>query len=65
MSIRIDPTKTELILSAKTHAKWKHAVKAAALSNGAWGILKGSSTLPHAAATTDEHHKANREWEKR
>ncbi|KAG8959896.1 hypothetical protein FRC05_007218 [Tulasnella sp. 425] len=65
MSTRIDPTKIELILSSETHARWKHAVKAAALSNGAWGILKGSSVIPHAAPTTEEHRKENREWEKR
>ncbi|KAG8949046.1 hypothetical protein FRC04_009120 [Tulasnella sp. 424] len=65
MSARINPTKVELVLSSETHAKWKHAVKAAALSNGAWGILKGSSTIPHANPTTEEHCKENRDWEKR
>lgn len=52
------------MLSAENHTKWKHAIKATALSAGAWGIINGTSMLPNTAPTDAGERKENRDWER-
>ncbi|KIO18675.1 hypothetical protein M407DRAFT_11762 [Tulasnella calospora MUT 4182] len=59
------------MLTAATHAEWKHAIKSTALTLGGWGILKGTSTIPNpippsssGSTLSAEEKKENREWQK-
>ncbi|KIO21105.1 hypothetical protein M407DRAFT_29260 [Tulasnella calospora MUT 4182] len=55
---------TAIILSAKTHTKWKHAIKAIALSSGGWGILNRKSKIPYSNPTDATEKKENCNWKK-